>query len=122
MRKYVHADYEHIVNWFTLRHMPVPAQYELPYVGYIEDGLAAGFLITSDTPTAVLDFFISNPVANKKLRQEAIFQIAKALMEEAKIQKYQRVLCRTKIESIKSAAKDLNFTDLGEFSTYMREI
>jgi hypothetical protein len=122
MRLFEPDDYQVIQGWFSNRGMPWPPYQYLPKIGFIEDFYAAGFLIQTDTPIAMIDFIISNPAAPLRKRAESVESVVMALIEEAKQKKFKAICSNSRIHSIKNLAKSLGFKEIGEFSEFYREI
>jgi hypothetical protein len=120
--RYKDEHYPEIVEWLKARRMPVIEQSELSFHGFIEPGVACGFLINTDTKTTIIDFFISNPKAYKSERDQALDAIAQELIRFARVMGYKKVICRSQLDTIKDRAKRLGFTDLGEFRTFCMEL
>lgn len=122
MRTYRPDDYEELKAWCQDRQMRVPQPDDLPLFGLIEPGVAAGFLVMTDTRTAILDFFISNPQAHAIRRGRAVDIIILGLMERARYLGVKRLLCDTQIDTIKRKALNLAFEPLGQYSVFCKEI
>lgn len=100
----------------------VPFPDDLPSNGIIVPKTAAGFLVWTDTSTAVLDFFITNPSATLMARGRAIDKIIAGLLRKAKSLGFRRVSCDSKIIAIKKKALSLGFKDLGDHQVFCKEI
>ncbi len=84
MRTFESKDIETAKDWMRRRGHNLPGNFSFPKTGLIEDGTACGFLIRTEMPTAMLDFFISNPLAERRVRLHALSQIAEALLNQAR--------------------------------------
>jgi len=86
----------------------------LPKIGYIallgKHPIAAAFLRKIEGGYGYLDTFVSNPYFGSKIRHEALSEISKNLMEEAKNQGMSGVLCSSAESSLVQRAKDWGFT------------
>lgn len=122
MRHYEMDDYPELASWFRARGLSVPCDEDLPDNGVIVPGVAAGFLIQTDTSAALIDFFISNPDTSSRARGEALDAIARALMGRAHQLGYKRVLCNSQLDTIVRRARALGFQELGEFKSFSKEI
>lgn len=122
IRLYETNDYESMKGWYEKRGHPVPHGTFLPPVGYIEPGVAAGFLVACDNYVGIFDFYISNPDAAKELRMKAFDDITKRLFEYAEYLKIKVLKADTQIPVIKDLCRKFNFKYVGEFSTFTREI
>lgn len=115
-------DYEQIFKWFQERGMKAPTHLDLPKIGRIVPKVAAGFLVQTDTASAVLDFFITNPKASQSDRSQAIDSIVKELMQDAKDLGFRRVRCDSQIDTIKKRAVALGFRCSGDHTVFCKEI
>lgn len=122
MRKFEEEDYFTIQEWFARRLIKAPLKEMLPPTGLIEDGLAAGFLIKTDTPAGVLDFFISNPQANRLNRLEAIYDVAQGLIVSAKQAGIKSLICSTRFSNVKQIAIKHGFDFTCEESVFIKEL
>jgi len=111
-----------MVEWFQMRGEIAPTRYDLPMVGFVCPGIAAGFLIATDTKTAVIDFLVTNPSAQKIHRGKAIDKIARALISYAKKQGYNFIKCDSKIDSIHRKAFELGFQTTGNYLSFIKEL
>lgn len=84
MRRFEKGDIETVNAWQVARGLvPVPAD-ELSEIGFIEDGVAVGFLLRTEVKSiAILDSFITNPAARRSARYWAIEQLISILECEA---------------------------------------
>lgn len=122
MRLFEADDYPILQGWFQKRGMKAPPYSYLPKVGFIDDFYAAGFLIQTDTPIAVIDFIISNQSSNVAERADAVASVVSRLMAEAKRRGFKAIHCTTKFRSIGRLAKSFGFYPTGELNSYYREI
>lgn len=121
VRNFVTSDLEEINTWLADRGLNKLEIKCLPRHGKIVDGLAVGFLIQTDTQTAIIDFYISNSKADKADTNKALDEITFKLISEANALGFKNIKCTTQIMSIRDRAKKLGFKYLGEFSTYIKE-
>ena len=119
---YTQEHYLDIVQWFQDRKMIAPSRYDLPLVGYVMPGVGAGFLISTDTKTAIIDYMITNKHAAPILRGRALDRIPKALINRAKKLGFSSVLCDSQLDTIKRKAISLGFKDMGAFQVFSKEI
>lgn len=122
MRNYNAKDFLDIAQWFKDRGMSVPFPYDLPTCGKIVPGVAVGFLIKTDTNSAMLDFFVTNPKARMTDRGRAIDLITKGLLLKAKSLGFSRVRCDSQIDTIKKKALSLGFRCSGDHTVFCKEI
>lgn len=111
-----------INSWLSRRDMGRIYLRDLPSIGYIENDIAAGFLVETNCTTAVLDFFFSNPKASKEERSNSILEIADALIEAAQLYGFKRVKFQSKIESVINIGEKIGFEETGTFRSFVKEI
>jgi len=101
MRKFTIADLPEVNSWYRARNLPeVPAE-ALSLTGFIEPGVAAGWMYSTDSAIALCESYISNPEAAPVLRHHAMDEITAAIIEEAKTHGFKWVIAY-------STATDLN--------------
>lgn len=120
MRLWEISDYDQVSSWFKARSMPSPRRGDFPQVGFIVEGVAVGFLVQTDTPCAIIDFFISNPAASRRKRREALDSITDELVRAARSLGFRAVKADTEILTIKKRAQRSGFRALGEFSSFIK--
>ena len=113
--------YDMVSRWFRDREMPVPRPFDFPSFGLIVPGLGAGFLIQTDTPYGIIDFLISNPLAARKKRSDAMDEITTSLMAQAKRLGFRGVKADAEILVSKERARRLGFRCLGSFDSFVKE-
>lgn len=89
-RKYTDRDFEEIQSWYTKRGMTLELK-DLPQVGFIVPGIAAGFVMKTDTNCCILEPFIANPLTLRKEREVALDSIFEDLIKECKALGYKKV-------------------------------
>lgn len=120
-RKYVDEDFYSIIEWYEARHTR-PAQDMIPPTGFIVPGIAAGFLMRTDTSACILEPFIANPHANKQDRDRALNSIMKDLLDEARSLGYDRVFGFSSHERMIERAVSHGFTIVEESTTVVKEL
>ncbi len=83
IRRYRDYDYVMLLDWYTSRGIQ-PMKDFIPKIGFVVPGVAAGFLLSTDTKCCVFEPFITNPKANKQDRKHALDLIMEHLINEAK--------------------------------------
>jgi len=122
MRTYKISDYETISFWFKKRGMSAPLRSDLPFIGLIEDSIAAGFLIKTDTNMGIIDFYVSNPDCSFMQSGRALDEITQGLLEIAAKEGMTRVLCTTQKNSIARLAIANGFNSQGQFESLVAEV
>ena len=83
VRRYTKEDEKEVIGWFHSRKIDITPDY-LPKVGYIQSGIAAGFIYQTDANFCIFESFISNPNTSKSERKEALREIVTEMIKEAK--------------------------------------
>lgn len=113
---------DQISEWHRLQEA-APLCSVIPPVGFIEEGVAAGFLIQTDSGFAMLDGYVSNPEAPSEVRHEAFLAITERLLEAAREKECKMVLAISRDPSIICRATTLHdFKDLGLYCLLNREV
>lgn len=99
-RKYTDRDFEEVRSWYIKRGIVMEAR-DLPQTGFIVPGIAAGFIMKTDTSCCILEPFIANPFTLKGSREVALDSIFENLIKEA---------------------QDLGFKKIFGFSTHLKMI
>lgn len=116
------TDADTINGWLTARKAkPVGAE-NWPRVGMIVEGLAAGFLIQTDTPVAFLEHFVTNPAANLSDRRMALSEIALTLERIAREKGFKRVAAITQSVPILKVASSLGYVFLQNVEMVGKEL
>lgn len=120
-RKYKDEDFYSIIEWYEARHIR-PAQDMIPPTGFIVPGIAAGFLMRTDTSACILEPFIANPCANKHDRDKALNAIMSDLINEARHLGYDRVFGFSSHERMLERAVSQGFIIVEESTTVVKEL
>lgn len=120
MRRVHFTDMADIGDWYKARELPTPMA-SVPNIGYIIDGLAAGFLIQTDCGVAFLDGFISNPNSDPNERDLALDEITGELLREAEEAGYQEIAAFTRSHSIEKRARRWGLTAKGSYMLYSKD-
>lgn len=122
MRRYEPGDYPALKAWHEARGMEAPAERRLPSLGFIEPGVALGFLYQTDSALALTDLLISNPEASAMARGRALVAIDRALSAEAGRLGFEGVLAITREPGVERAAERNGYRHLGVFAMLYRAI
>jgi hypothetical protein len=121
-RRYRPQDFEHIRNWYNKRGA-APTTDLIPTLGFIVPGIAAGFLIATDTSCCIFEPFIANPDAPEELRDEALHKVMGDLINEAVILGYSRIFGFSTSKSMVERSLDWGFKVVEQGSiTVLKEI
>lgn len=122
MRMVDKEDFVEIDAWLAHRHAPVLDESFYPKCGMIVPGIAAGFLITTDTSIALLDHFVSNPKAKISERRAAIVDIAESLEAVAREAGFTRIIAFTRNEAIMKNAMKNGYSEIGHCEMLGKEL
>jgi hypothetical protein len=127
LRKYnTDRDYQLLKSWYEMWAMRPPAPEEMSSFGVVAEGadggIAAGFLLKTDTCTALLEGFISNPETWSFERDEALDHVSQHLIDAALIQGYKNIVCFTKLPAIAKRARKLGFKEIGDYKLLSRGV
>lgn len=86
----------------------------LPPTGFIEVGVAAGFIILTDSGIGMLEGYVSNHKAPSEERHQAFLSVTNRLLEVAKEKGLRTVIALSRDPSITCRATTLHgFDDIG---------
>jgi len=83
VRRFKETDMEEVISWFHSRKIDVSPEY-LPPTGFIEPGIACGFLYKTDANFCIFECFISAPNTAGYVRDETLRNIVTEMIREAK--------------------------------------
>lgn len=122
IRRWRVTDSGEINRWYDLQEEK-PIHYgNLPEVGFIEEGVAAGFLIQTDSGFGIIEGFVTNPEVSSEVRHRALYDITMEIFRTAKELGLREVIALTRDPSIISRAMAHNFEDLGFYCLLAKEI
>ncbi len=117
------SDLGEINSWYQERGLTALGAEFLPKTGYIVSQVAAGFLYTTDSNLALLEGYITNPRASKRVCITAIDSITTALLRTAKELGVKHILAFCDSHGIKRIAQRRHgMSEVGNFSLVTREI
>lgn len=120
-RAYNDSDYSELEQWYRLRGVE-PVMSLFPKVGFIVPGVAAGFLMQTDTSACILEPFIANPNTNKAQRHEALSVILYDLTEAARDLGYSHVYGFSTSPTMIARALEMGFQMAEESITVVMEL
>lgn len=103
--------YKQVELWQELKNRQMVPSIYFPKYGLIVEGVACGFLIKTDTPIALLDFFFGNPKAKQAEKLKAFKLISQGLIKEAVRDGFSVIQTDTKVLSLKKVANGLGFVE-----------
>lgn len=121
-RRVLELDFDEIEKWFDKHHLKMPAKGLFPRIGFIVNGVAAGFIYSTDSLVSIIDCYISNPHIDAQTRDKALNAITDELIKSAKSHGCKIIKCDTKLESIKHRALAHGFKSLGAHESLSMEI
>lgn len=114
-------DLEQLQEWYKEWNQPIPSRRSFPYIGFMVDGIAAGFLYQTDSTVCLLDGYITNRKMSHDARYEAMEEITSKLLNEALYRGFHEVIALTKIPKIKERLlNNWNFNDSGQYTLLTR--
>jgi hypothetical protein len=107
--------YAQIAPWWTGHNWPVIPMGFLPATGFIVPGVAVGFIYSTDSDVALMEWIVSNPKATPRDVVSALSAIIKSLKEAAKENGYTAIFSFIKNEGLKTLYQRNGFkvTDTG---------
>lgn len=120
-RKYSNEDLGTILGWFKDRNIELDASY-IPKLGFIVPGVAAGFLMETNTKACILEPFIANPKTNSEQRNYAITVIMGDLINAAKSLGYTRIFGFASHRRMVSRAITWGFVKVEDSVTVVKEL
>lgn len=117
IRRYEPGDLEEMNRWYAARALALVTAGQLPTVGFIVPGVAAGFLYRTDSSLGFLDGFISNPEAPAHRRAAALLEIG-ACLEQAFTGKH--LLVYTAHNGIARWSREHDFAARGSHTLFVK--
>lgn len=114
-RRYTPADHAELSNWWTAHNLPIIPPNALPVVGFMVQGVAAGFLYQTDSDVALVENFISNPASHWDDRQTALDSITQHLIDYARFKGRLYLMAMTQSQAIFDRALHFGFKPNGAF-------
>jgi len=121
VRRFRSGDFDEVAAWWEHNGRKLE-QGDLPQLGFIAPGLAAGFLYLTDSNVAFADGLLSNPKAPILARARAASVIVDRLTEEAKACGFKYVAGVCGVESTKRLCLKKGFTRDGSYEMLLKEI
>lgn len=115
-------DFNEINLWRHWRGLDILSRDFYPNTGLMVHGVAAGWLVETDSKVALLENFISNPKAYKQERMEAVKEIGHDLAEYAKRRGYTKLFIITNSGVIEKYALEEKYEKLGTANLFAKEI
>lgn len=122
IRPYEKSDFDEVKGWFQDREMNHIRETLLPEFGFIEPGVAAGFLHRTDSKVCILEGFVTNRSALGAYRHQALDGIVDACVKKAKELGFQRICAFSIDESIIGRAEKHGFVATTGFTLLAKEI
>lgn len=115
-------DIDEINDWLDDRGQAGISGLVLSRTGFIVPGVACGFLYATDSRICFLDFYISNPLADRQKRSEALDAITVKLIETAKEREYLIIMGASSYNTIQERCEKFGFKSQGAQELYTMEI
>lgn len=121
-RRYRTGDFDELARWCVGRKMRPLDPAELPQIGFVVPGLAAGFLYLTDSHTAFAGGLLSNPDAPMLARARAASTIVDRLLEEGRACGFKYVAVTCSLESTKKLSRRKGFVTDGAYELLFKEV
>lgn len=121
VRQYNMTDYTEIADWFQQHDIPIKEAY-IPEYGFIEPGIAAGFIYQTDANFCIFECFISNPKAPQEERIKALKNIVKQMIIEARAMGYQQVFGFATSQTMIKIGMENDFKFVETCSTIVKDL
>lgn len=122
IRRYEKSDFGEVKGWFDARGIDHIREPLLPDIGFIEPGVAAGFLYQTDSGVCILEGFVTNKDAEGPLRNKALNEVISECMRTAKELGFQKVCAFSLDDSIIARAHKNDFKSSSGFTLLAKEI
>lgn len=122
IKEYNSGYYFQMYSWYKARKLDCPPIEYFPSTGFIVPNVAAGFVFYTNSPVAIIDGYISNPMASKDVREASLELISESLIHLAKDEDYKLIRCYTSLKCISVLARKFGFKDQGSFVNLVKEI
>lgn len=114
-------DLSEIISWYDKRGMAIIPEL-LSNVGFIVPGIAAGYLMGTDTRACILEPFIANPEASEAERDSALHSILAALTEKAEAMGFYYIFGFAASQSMIRRALEQGFYCSEQNTTVIKEL
>jgi hypothetical protein len=119
MRPFELSDLAELNSWYRARgDQPISIEL-LPPTGFIEPGVAAGFLYLTNSSLALIEGFVSNPAASSEARHQALSAITAAILDLAETRSAS-VVAFIADESIKARAVKAGLKHIQDYGLFRK--
>jgi len=122
VRVFREEDLKQVNSWLNLRGIGPIAYSILSGTGFIVNEVACGFLYTTDSALSILDFYITNPLADRGERKDALDEITGLLLKAAKLRGAKVVMAGSSEKTIIDRCQRFGFAPLGNQQAFIMEI
>ncbi len=84
IREFKQSDYQEVRQWWEGHKWPAIPLSALPKTGLIVEGVCAGWLYSTDSSIAWMEWIVSNPLSDKTLRDASLNTLIENLLGKAK--------------------------------------
>lgn len=116
------CDLDALNGWYTARKMPIPVISLLPETGLIVPGVAAAFLLLTDSSLALLHECVTNPSALSRDRHEALSAIYAELCTIAASKGYVHLMTWTADSGIVRRMAESGFSEWSGQRVFFKEL
>lgn len=121
IRKFQKSDTEEVIGWFHSRKIEVTSDY-LPETGFIEPGIAAGFIYRTDANFCIFECFVSNPNTSPVEREVALSLIVTKMIAEAKNMGFKKAYGFATSQTMIRRGQEQGFKFLETCSTIVKDL
>lgn len=115
-------DLERLQRWTKEWNVPSVDPKDLPKIGLISKEIAMGFLTTTNSNFAILDYYITDKNALKNEREAALQSVTKSLIRIAKEDGFDKIIAITDNPAIFKYCNYFGFKDLGRSQVFARRL
>ncbi len=122
VRRVEPSDIKEIQMWFQMWGLTAPHKDRFSDLGFIVPDVAAGFLYLTNSGVAIIDAYICNPGAHKRIRDEALDAITYRILEAAEGAGVQYLKGDTNFRTILRRAQKFGFKVVGQYASFAKEL
>ena len=122
MRPFRRDDLAEVNAWYAGHGMPALPPAAIPELGFIEPGVAAGFIYETDSGVCLLEGFVTRPGVGPKARHAALNDITENLLGAARDLRFGHAIAICRDSAVEKRAERFGFRSLGRFAVYGKEL
>lgn len=106
--------------WLNHWGLPIPDKKQLSEQGWCVDGIAIGFLVSTDSAQAYMDHVCSDPNSNKIKRDDALRTLFWKIEAEAKTDGNLLLVALAQLPAMRKRFEDAGYSKAGEYGVYFK--